>query len=238
MKRFITCILIFFCIAISGSTSFTAFASTSTPHIVATADVWLYDENGEKLFQMPSSYYARINNLDDNYYYVTFNGVATKVNKNNVSAIGYHATATGTMQEICFNSSYSDFTAINLKLRPDIGADNGVSIPIGESFTFIGSYPTDTDLWYYVKYGENYGYLRAERTSMQTPNIDVFSPEPEPSTETFKEETPNSEKDVIDKLGDKELKIIIIVGLAIPAVAIVILLFRPTRKRKENDYND
>ena len=221
----------------SGNTA-TAYASNSTPHIVATSDVWLYDDRGEKLFQMPSTYYARINNLDENYYYVTFNGVACKVNKNVVSAVGYHTTALGTMQEITFNSAYSDFTAINLKLHPDIGAENGVTIPNGETFTFIGSYPTDTDLWYYIKYGENYGYLRAERTSMVKPNIETFTPEPEPSTETFEETTEDTKKDIIDNLGNTELKIIIIVGLAIPAVAIVILLFRPSRKKKDEYYDN
>lgn len=214
--------------------------ATSTPHIVVSGDVWLLSESGEKLFLLPDTYYARINNLDENYYYVTFNGVNGKVVKTSVSTVGYHATATGTSRDMTIAGDYSEFVAINLKKAPDIGADNACQVPLGETITYVGSYPTDGTLWYYAQYNGSYGYVKAERTSMKSPSIPAFVPETLPVEET--PETDDTDKTVLDKLDDTELKIVIIVGLAIPAIAVVILLFRPAlskrRNKKETYYDD
>lgn len=214
--------------------------ATSTPHIVVSGDVWLLSESGEKLFLLPDTYYARINNLDENYYYVTFNGVNGKVVKTAVSTVGYHASATGTTRDMTISGEYSEFVAINLKKAPDIGAENACQVPLGETITYIGSYPTDGALWYYAQYNGSYGYVKAERTSMTTVSIPAFVPETLPVEET--PEADDTDKTVLDKLDDTELKIVIIVGLAIPAVAVVVLLFRPAitkrRNKKETYYDD
>lgn len=214
--------------------------AASTPHIVVSGDVWLLSDNGEKLFLLPDTYYARINNLDENYYYVTFNGVNGKVTKTTVSTVGYHATATGTSRDMTISGDYSEFVAINLKKAPDVGAENTCQVPLGETITYLGSYPTDGALWYYASFNGSYGYVRAERTTMKTPSIPAFTPEILPEEPTA--EPAEQDKTLLDKLDDKDLKIVIIVGLAIPALAVVFLLFRPVvarkRNKKETYYDD
>ena len=213
--------------------------AAGTPHIVVDGDVWLSDADGVRLFMLPNTYYARINNLDENYYYVTFNGVSGKVNKNEVSTVGYHAQATGTMRDLTIAEEFSEFTAINLKTAPDLGASNSVEVPVSATLTFIGAYPSTAGMWYYVKYEQFYGYVRAERTGMPELSIPDFVPEPEPEdAETAAPPATEDEGGVLTALESRELQIIIIVGLAIPAVAIIILLFRPKAGKRDKYYED
>ena len=205
-----------------------ALADNSTPHVAIDSDIWLYDDKGEKLFILPSSYYARINNLDDSYYYVTFNGVAGKVKKNEVRAIGYEYQATGTVADLTIHGDYADFYGLQLKKHPDSQADNLLTIPTNATFTFIGKYPSGTgETWYYVRYEGTLGYVKANRTSAPTLEIPLFTPEITPPAEESnkkEEETP-----LISSVDSTELKIIIIIGLTLPALGIVVLIFR---KRK------
>lgn len=211
-----------------------ANATNTTPHIICPSDVWLYTDGGEKLFKIPSSYYARINNLDDNFYYVTFNGVAGRLKKGEVSAVGYHTTAKGTIMELKIHQNYCDFSAIQLKKHPDAGAESVTQIPTSEIFSYIGSYPTDDgSVWYYVRYKESYGYILSTRTTEPEIKHPIFEPEIPTDSEASAEPTDTESKDIIDNLDSTELKIIIIIGLAVPALAIVILLFKPFRKKYE-----
>ena len=221
--KFLFLLLVF--LFISPST--VAYADNSTPHVVCTSDVWLLDEKGEKIFIIPASYYARINNLDDNFYYVTFNGVAGKIKKNEVSTVGYHKTAKGTALELYTNDEFSDFSHIQLKQHPDKGAECLLNIPFGDSYTYLGDYPTDGgEKWYFVKYNGVTGYLLASRTNEPDLTIEVFTPE------VVEDEKPEEEDSTPSSgLEETEMKIIIIVGLIVPALAIVVLLFKPHRKK-------
>lgn len=201
-----------------------ALGSTAVPYVECTADTWLYSESGEKIFQIPTSYYARINNLDDLYYYVTFNGVAGKINKNEVSSLGYEGTAKGTSLEIRTSEKYADFTEIQLKERPDGSSKTLTSIPYEEEYTFLGKYPTEWgEIFYCVRYSGLIGYVKSERTSEPDLTIEPFIPEASPPKTQSGAQTPTTPFD------DLELKIIVILGIAIPAVGIVVLIF--ARKR-------
>ena len=205
-----------------------AKAENSIPHVACYADTWLLDENEERLFIIPSSYYARINNLDDNYYYVTFNGVAGKIKKNEVSTLGYHAVAKGTSVDLYTNEEFSDFSHIQLKQHPQKGADCILTIPFGDSYTYLGTYPTESgEKWYFVKYNGINGYVLASRTNAPDLAIETFVPEI-----LTPEESPTDEEDTLSGgIDSLEMKIIIIVGLIVPALAIVVLLFKPHRKK-------
>ena len=162
--------------ALVPESSFAAFAA-DTPHIVADGDVWLLSGDGVRLFMLPDTYYARINNLDENFYYVTFNGVSGKVDKNTVSAVGYHTTAAGTSREI----------GVSADIKPFVPED--------------------------------------------PPSEDVSAPADDTAA--------TSDGSVMDALDDNELKIIIIVGLAVPAIAVVVLLFRSRGAgRSREPYDD
>ena len=196
-----------------------AYADNSTPHVVIDGDVWLYDEKGEKIFLLPSSYYARINNLDEVYYYVTFNGVAGKVKKNEVQAIGYEFTATGTQTDLNVSSEYSDFSGVQMKKYPDSQAESTLVIPTNSTFTFLGLYPTESgESWYYVKYENTRGYVRAQWVTEVS--IAPFTPE---VSITAPPQTQDETKGQIELT--KEVKIIVVVSLVAVGMGTVALLF-------------
>lgn len=201
-----------------------AFA-LSTPHIVIGDGVWLYDsQTNNKLFMLPKSYYAKIDNLDNDYYYITFNGVSGKVEKELVSTVGYHTQAAGTMQELTIDPQFSDFNTITVKAAMDSSL-NEFAVSTSEKFIFLGEYPL-TEMWYCVKVADKVGYIKAARTTLPEINIPVFTPEIEPTDTapviTYPEETENGNKTTI--------RIIIIAAVCLVALLLVFLLFRPTGK--------
>ena len=134
----------------------TAYA-VDNPYVVIGNNIWLLDRtNGQRIIILPETYYARVDNMDGEYYYVTFNGVAGKVERNSVSLIGYHTEATGTMQEIRIDPKYSYFTEIKLRDSLD-GTGEEILVPTDASLVFLGEYPTEADEWYYVGYNGNNG---------------------------------------------------------------------------------
>ena len=198
------------------------------PYIVIGDNVWLLDRtSGNRLFLLPSTYYARVDDIDEEYYYVTFNGVSGKVDRMSVSTIGYHTEAAGTMREIRIDLKYSYFTEIKLKSSLDGGVD--YPVPVSASLVFLGKYPTDTDLWYYVKYNEYCGYVKAEFTSDPDITIAPFVPEEKPGI-------PDAEPTGSDKKDNSDLiKILVITGLSVAMIVLLIIIFRP-RKKGVNKY--
>jgi hypothetical protein len=205
------------------------------PYIVVDGEVWLLDSTtGGRIFLLPDTYYAKIDNLDENYYYITFNGVSGKVEKTLVSTIGYHTTAVGTIQDINVGEKYRIFTEIKLKSSMD-SSGTDIEVPTSESLIFLGKYPS-TDMWYYVKYNEICGYIRAEFTTQPDLVISPFVPEEEEiviveeDTETLVDDT------VIDNPFNTDLvRILVISGLCFVLVILIILIFRPS-KGKSNRY--
>lgn len=227
MKAFIAAIFIML-FGFSG----TAYAD-GTPHVKVEGEVWLTDTAGVRLFLLPEGYYVRINNLDESFYYLTFNGVSGKVDKTTVVTVGYHAEAPGTKKEIAISDDFGEFSAINLKSKPDITSESVAEVPIDGTITFIGEYPAE-ELWYYVSYGDVYGYIRADRTSMPTPDYPVFVPEPEPdapaSTTPEGTSEPEGEESTL-------LKIVLIAALVIPAIALIVFLFKRNRRYRYERYD-
>jgi hypothetical protein len=201
------------------------------PYIVIEGEVWLLDRTtGNRIFLLPESYYAKIENIDDSYYYVTFNGVNGKVDKTKVSSIGYHTTAAGTIMDLQIGEKYRIFTGIKLKTTMD-SSGTDIEVPTNESLIFLGKYPS-TDIWYYVKYNEVCGYIRAEFTTQPNLVIPAFVPEIKPLDENV--ETPKNDDEKI-KVTPDLVKILVISGLCIGLAVIIILVFRP-HKNKNNRY--
>lgn len=219
MKRIL---LVFVMAIIAGISVAPAVYAVDLPYVVIGEDVWLMNkETGGKLFLLPETYYARVDNLDENFYYVTFNGVAGKVERNSVSSIGYHTEATGTMQELRIDSKYSIFTEIKLKTSMEGGSEE-VPVPVNGSFVFLGKYPL-TDMWYYVRYNEVCGYIRAEFTTVPEITIPAFVPQEKPSEIPPAEETEQPKNNNL-------VKILVITGLSVALVVLLVLLFRPKKK--------
>ena len=212
--KLLAIILLFF----TSFPTLVAYGTNATPHVVIDDSVWLYDEKGDKIFLLPKSYYARINNLDEVYYYVTFNGVAGKVKKNEVRAIGYEFTATGTQTDLNVANEYTDFSGIQMKKSPDSKGENTLVIPTNATFTFLGVYPTESgETWYYVRYENSLGYVRDKWVTEV--KISPFTPEIVTSS------TPQESGEIEETELSNEVKIIVVVGLVVVGIGTVALLF-------------
>lgn len=210
--------------------STTAAMGADMPYVVIGEEVWLYDsDSGKKLFILPTTYYAAVENMDDEYYYVAFNGVTGKVLRDSVSVIGYHGVAPSTVQEIKIDTKYNIFTEIKLKSTLE-GKSDEYAVPTNDSMYFLGKYPSD-DMWYYVKYNENCGYVKAEYTSQPEIYIADFVPE--------KKEEPSEPADepVPDDSGSLA-QILVITGVCVAVVAVIIIIFLPKKKGSRYYYED
>ncbi len=200
------------------------------PYVVIGKELWLLEKtSGQRLFLLPESYYARIDNIDDTFYYVTFNGVSGKVEKELASTVGYHTEADGTMQELRIDSRYSIFTEIKLKSSLE-GSSVDIPVPVDGSLIFIGKYPMSED-WYYVKHDNRYGYIKAEFTSKPDLAINTFIPKVKPAE--FVEEPPATQEEPME---GKLIKILIITGLSVVLLITLIVLLSPGKKNKHRFY--
>lgn len=229
MKRVYPILIVIFCFAAALCIPKAPAEAASAPHVVVHGEVWLLDADGTRLFLLPDTYYAKISNLDDSFYYVVFNGISGKVDKNSASTTGYHAVATGTMREIRISKDYADVSAMFLKKAPAMTADAVSSVPYDTSFTFLGHYPVDKEIWYYVSYNGHYGYIRSDRTDFPL-ELGTFTPEAEAVAPPV-EEPPAESADSV--LKNKTLRILIIIGVCVPALLVVFLIFRSGKIRKE-----
>ena len=209
-----------------------AFA-LSTPYVVIGDNVWLLNvESGEKLFLLPTTYYAKIEEMDENYYYVTFNNVKGKVNKNSVAVVGYDKETKGTLLPLKISSEYAVFTEIKLKSKVDGEIDDIVSIPTGETFTYVGTYQQNDVTWYYVTYGGEYGYLQAQYTDVPNITINDFIPENDSETITEPSDIPSQQEQNEPDL----VKILVISGVCVVGVILAIILFIPRKNKKHKYY--
>lgn len=234
LRKFVLLLIIMVACLVYNVPLASASYALSTPHIIITDGVWLLDvDSGSRLFLLPETYYAQIDNMDNDFYYVTFNGVAGKVEKSIVSTVGYHTQATGTMQEIKIHSQYYDFKTIILKSSMDLSSTE-IVVPVEESFIFLGLYPL-SEMWYCIRYNDNVGYIKASRTTLPQIEIAPFVPETEKGAEE-PAQIIKGETSGMDLSNPSLLRILIIIGLSIPALLLIFLLFRPQKGKKTRYY--
>ncbi len=225
MKRFFLPIIftLFFFFPTAG----TCLAKAS-PYVVISGEIWLLNEQGEKMFLLPDTYYAPIVGIDETYYTVAFNGVTGKVVKNSVSVTGYEDEVSGTSEILHISEKYSAFTGLKMRHSPENDpGEEGAFIPMGESFTYVGSYPLGEETWYYVCYGEKYGYVLSDFCDKKITERS-FAPE------CKSEETPPSKEEAEEE--DSLLKILIISGVAVTIIVLLLVLLLPRKKKKTRYY--
>lgn len=217
----------------------TVFA-VDNPYIYSAEDQWLLDrDTGEKLFLLPASYYAKLDNIEENYYFVTYNGVQAKIEKDKVSTIGYHTTPKSTICDIQLEEKYRVFTEIRLKKT--LGGGESYLVPTSANMIFLGVYPIDEDTtWYYVGYEDKKGYLNPEFTTKAEISFEKFEPEVKESEQNSGIDSSNSDgkkSTIIDSIKNNSLvKILIISGLCLILVVLIILIFVPSKHRKNRYY--
>lgn len=237
MKKFLLPFLYAICaIALLNGTALTTVRSfayaVSTPYAVIGEDVWLLAENGNKLFLLPRTYYAKIDRMDDGYYYVSFNGVSGKITKTSVSVVGYDKDVKETRTIIKIASEYSVFTEI--KLRDSLDGEVKeveATAPTSEPLTYLGTYEQGDKIWYYVTYGGEYGYVLNTYTDSPNLSFEPFSPVEEKSEEKIEEPTEKSKSKRSDLV-----KIIVISAVSAVAVILIIVLFLPRKGKKHHYY--
>jgi hypothetical protein len=218
-----------------------AGAQTSTPHIVAGENVWFLNDDGERLFLMPKTYFARINNMDETHFFITFNGLNGKVARDSVSTTGYHLDARGTAVNAFIDGQFADFiTNFSLRARPDRLSATAHDVPIRQEFTILGQYPAGNEVWYYVRVlnGANaaFGYVLSERTTVKELTYEPFVPEVlVTANQPPAPEPPTGGGGVFAGANGNAFRILTVIGLCVPVVLILFLLFKPNRNRKYFD---
>lgn len=238
MKKFVFVLSLLFILTVGvllPTTPARAAEIASTPHVIITENVWLCSSSGDRLFLLPNTYYAEITGMDETFYFVTFNGVSGRVEKNEVTTVGYHTKADGTMRDMKVDDSFAEFPTINLKSRPDLASTNLVAMPTNANFTFVGRFPLEKELWYAVRFDQYFGYIRAARTNVKDITFEDFKPQEAPPVSATPVDDPsgNGGGDIFKGDGTNSsatLKIILVVGLIVPAVLIVFLVFRPKQR--------
>ncbi len=223
-------LLVAFCLLFAPAETRSCYAQDA-PYIVIGENVWLLDKQGEKLFLLPETYYAPIEGIDETYYTVVFNGVTGKVARNVVSVTGYGDKASETLQLLHISEKYASFTGLKLKVSPD-GKEEGENfVPVGEAFTYLGSYPTGENVWYYVCYGDKYGYVLSDFCDKKA-EIPVFEP-----IKKEEEEKENGQDETMPKTKDDNLlKILVISGVAVTVVVLLLVLILPRKGKKTRYY--
>lgn len=223
--------LAIFCVAITFGTFKSVVAhAVNTPYVVIGEDIWLLDDNGSKVFLLPETYYARIISMDDNYYYVSFNGVDGKIPKGSVSVVGYEGEVKNTATMIRIASEYSVFTEIKLKSKLEGDSNEDITVPTGEALTYLGSYKQGDVLWYFVCYGDKKGYVKSDYTDSKEMKFEKFVPisNTSESPDVEKREKETEEKDLP--------KILIIAGVSVVAIILLIIIFLPRKNKKHKYY--
>jgi len=193
-------------------------------------------------FIIPKTYYLLHDGeqlTSNNYYYVVYNGIHGKVLKSDVSELVTADVETPYYSETLTISDTKEF--IIIYAEPSQMSDmnytfNKFNNPSLEYFGYMVDPDDDTKIWYYIKYNngtaDQMGYVLASFTDKaelysQIPNHPDYnentSPSPSPSSPAV-----NNPEEPTNNL----LRVILILGISVPAVIVVFLLFKPGKRSR------
>lgn len=242
---FTTLVMTALCIALAFSPSGTISHAESTSETfengtyraASDIDVYLISNASAVLFTIPSTYYFDITDYGDGKYAITYNGVSglfikTDANVARLTDADKEPRGGFSLELVLANDS--DFYkqgSFGFK-KESVTPDNSPAI------TFIGKGEHDGKVCAYVKYGSDFGYIpyanlktKDGGVAMSDYIIDLH-PNYRPNVVTDK----NTDKKASDP--NKLTRTILIVGIVVPALVIVLLLFKPSKKgRYDYDRN-
>ncbi len=178
------------------------------------------------LFEIPYSYFVKVEHSVDDYFKVTYNGVEGYVKKDKVTLMD------GTPEVPYAKATFKIFVPYYLYQSP---SQNSSVVPVNTNttFTYFGSkageqVSSTSNLWYYastiVDGTTHYGYVYSGVTdylSAIAPNQETFKV----ISESDMNSTPNSEL----KHLSTGTKVMLIVAISIPCVLILYFLIKPTK---------
>ena len=222
---------------ISHAESTSGTFENGTYRAASDVDVYLISTAGAVLFTIPSTYYFDITDYSDGKYAITYNGVSglfikTDANVARLTDADKEPRGGFSLELVLANDS--DFYkqgSFGFK-KESVTPDNSPAI------TFIGKGEHDSKVCAYVRYGSDFGYIpyanlktKDGGVAMSDYIIDLH-PNYRPNVVTDK----NTEKKASDP--NKLTRPILIVGIVVPALVIVLLLFKPSKKgRYDYDRN-
>lgn len=189
------------------------------------------------LFDLPKSYFVLlITNFSTDFYKAQYRDVVGFVLKDSVEAVEETPVAPY-LKDVTFRVFSSD--GMHLMASPSISSMAICDVDITRDMDYYGTCYGDEmidgrgNVWYYTKYGENFGYLYSglcDRLSNIPVNNEQTTLKPNPFD--------NTNNDYLYSLIEMSLpmKILLIFLVSLPAFVIVILLFKPIRlKDKKKD---
>ena len=207
-------------------------AAASPRYLVLPADTVLYSATADgyaPICTLPATYYViALGDDRDGYTAVSWLDVNGFIRSADAQAVDYqpvypHCTRTLT--------AANDLNPVNIRSSPDHTADNVVGVlPHGKTADVYGEadgsalIPQVGSLWYYIRYSDGTtvvtGYVYGAQVNAQavTPNTgERVTP---PATEPIDTES----------TMPAAARAVLIIALCVPAVLIVLLIFRPSAK--------
>ena len=223
--------------AVSHAESTSQTFENGTYRAASDIDVYLISNASAVLFTIPSTYYFDITDYSDGKYAITYNGVSglfIKSDANVARLTDADKEPRGGFSLELVLANDSDFYkqgSFGFK-KESVTPDNSPAI------TFIGKGEYDGTSCIYVRCGGEYGYIPTSCLKTKDGGVAM--------TDYIIDLHPNyrptvvPDKNVETKAADpnKLTRIILIVGIVVPALVIVLLLFKPSKKgRYDYDRN-
>ena len=236
MKRLFAIILLAILVAAVGVPTL-AYAAEGETYLEIDRDgVYLYDNTlvTPPLFVIPRTYYVKV--VDPNYasgfWIVEYNGVRGLIKISDVSG----KTTTDVENPYYTGTNVSAYADTFLYERPNFASKTQVAA-YGLTLLYLGkakgeqhNYSTDT--WFAVRYSDQIYFIH----SAMTANLNLLEA-------TFSPVHPNSVKEASATLSESEegstekapsdgfdlVRLLLILGMIVPIVIVLFLLFRPKR---------
>ena len=200
-------------------------------------------QDNDALFTLTKSYYVEIIdvNTTDDYYIVDYQ----KSENGYQGLIGYVKKTDITIWAAATVPYYPDIsaTAINNTFiyQEADASSQGKAVIKNQSVKLYGSFYNEDEgvLYYFANFINNLGYIPAQMLNFTQPALHsdpMPTPTPTPTPVPTVKPPTNSADDLPPISGNKDslLQIILISAICIPALIIVYLMFRPSKKIKRN----
>ena len=207
--------------------------------------VYLYDNtfDAPPLFVIPRTYYVKIlrTDLRDNYMLVEYNGVKGVIKSTDVSG----KTVTNVENPYYTGTNVSAYAETYLYERPAISSRTNLAA-YGLTLLYLGKtkgeqYNYGTDTWFAVCYTNRVYFIHSAMTANLNLLEAAFSPVHPNSVKEASAtavESEAEEKEKAQEDGFDLVRLLLILGMLVPIVIVLFLLFRPSGRRERVKHKD
>ena len=246
MKRIaiLLLLILFTCTMTLSYVPFSAAAEEDSYLQITKEGVCLYENTvvQDVLFTLPRTYYVKVvkANLTSLYHLVEYNGVTGLVKSAEVSAtpVTNISNPYYTDTTISANAGQYLYAKPSFSEQTNIEAWDLTLLYFGKTSGEKRNYGTST--WYAVLYTGKVYFIH----SAMTENLDLLEKDvpPHPSSVTEPVETDGGSTDKQDAAQPSEsvdvVRILLIIGMIVPIVIILVVLFRPKKRSKSSSDGD